>query len=325
MAKKDNEALSAPKKGTFMLVIVFILWYATSASYNIYNAYLRVFPFPYTIGLLQFAAGLVYALPLWALNIRKFPDLTWKEIIVNLAPVAFLNTLGHMTAVFAMFQKGGGSFTHVIKASEPVVAVILGLIFNGTIPKPYTALSLLPIVYGVAYASTLGNLNVAAMKQELQTSMAAYAMASCVSFALRSLVRKNMNPEIKAKLDPENDHALTMVFSLIMLLPVVYLYEPTDIMFKALYELSDEVRNKFLFDAFVCGMSFYLYNEFQNSVLSDLGPVPTAVGNTLKRVVIFMGLYLFTPGEIFPFPKVVGCGIAIVGCLLYSIFNHKKI
>jgi hypothetical protein len=44
----------------------------------------------------------------------------------------------------------------------------------------------------------------------------------------------------------------------------------------------------------ICGLSFYLYNEMQNRVLSSLGPVPTAVGNTLKRVVIFVALYFFT-------------------------------
>ena len=107
-----------------------------------------------------------------------------------------------------MFQVGGGSFTHVIKASEPVVSVILGLIINGVVPKPLTALSLLPITYGtfhtnafisdtsrvprlqyiiaklvqlyniyftyagVAYASTLGNLSVDTMSRELTTKAA---------------------------------------------------------------------------------------------------------------------------------------------------------
>lgn len=88
--------------------------------------------------------------------------------------VAALNTLGHYCAVKAMFQKGGGSFAHVIKASEPVVSVILGLFINGVVPKPFTCISLLPITYGVAYASTLGNLNIATMKKELTTLAAMY-------------------------------------------------------------------------------------------------------------------------------------------------------
>jgi hypothetical protein len=71
-----------------------------------------------------------------------------------------------------MFQKGGGSFTHVIKASEPVVSVILNLFINKEVPRPLTAISLLPVTYGVAYASTLGNLDPSTMSRELTTAAA---------------------------------------------------------------------------------------------------------------------------------------------------------
>lgn len=84
-------------------------------------------------------------------------------------------------------------------------------------------------------------------------------------------------------------------------------------------------KNSFLLNLFICGMCFYLYNEMQNKVLSSLGPVPTAVGNTLKRVVIFVALYFCIPGETFPTPKIIGCAIAIAGCLAYAIFDAKKI
>ena len=72
-------------------------------------------------------------------------------------------------------------------------------------------------------------------------------------------------------------------------------------------------------------MSFYMYNEMQNMVLGSLGAVPTAVGNTLKRVVIFVALYFFTAGETFPLPKIVGCAIAVAGCLGFAICDSKKI
>ena len=84
-------------------------------------------------------------------------------------------------------------------------------------------------------------------------------------------------------------------------------------------------KNTFLLNVFISGMSYYLYNEFQNFVLSSLGPVPTAVGNTLKRVVIFVALYYCTTGETFPLPKIVGCAIAVGGCLLFAIFDSMKI
>ena len=72
-------------------------------------------------------------------------------------------------------------------------------------------------------------------------------------------------------------------------------------------------------------MCWYLYNEMQNKVLSSLGPVPTAVGNTLKRVAIFVALYYFTAGETFPLPKIVGCAIAIAGCLTFAVCDSMKV
>ena len=108
-------------------------------------------------------------------------------------------------------------------------------------------------------------------------------------------------------------------------------------------------QQSFHINLFVCGMCFFIYNEVQNIVLSSLGTmilisryiqyfgihtffirycagaVPTAVGNTLKRVVIFVALYFFTVGETFPVPKIVGCAIAIAGCLAFAIFDSKKI
>ena len=170
------------------LLILFIVWYGFNAGYNVYNAYIKVIECPWAIAASQLLMGLGYAIPLWILGIRKTPKISFNDVI-RLLPVAVLNTIGHTCAVFAMFQKGGGSFTHVIKASEPVVSVILGLLTLGIVPKFLTALSLLPITYGVAYASTLGDLSIAKMSTELTTFAAKAAMASNVSFAYRSILR----------------------------------------------------------------------------------------------------------------------------------------
>ena len=71
-----------------------------------------------------------------------------------------------------LFHQGGGSFTHVIKAAEPVVTVLLNFLVCKLVPKPWTAASLLPVTYGVAYASTLGKLDVATMGKEFTTTAA---------------------------------------------------------------------------------------------------------------------------------------------------------
>lgn len=107
-----------------------------------------------------------------------------------------------------------------------------------------------------------------------------------------------------------------------MLLPIVFLFEPVPKMISTLQGLANPTA--FALNAVKCGMCFYLYNELQNIVLGSLGPVPTAVGNTLKRVVIFVALYFFTPGETFPWPKILGCAIAIVGCFGFAVFDSLK-
>lgn len=94
-------------------------------------------------------------------------------------------------------------------------------------------------------------------------------------------------------------------------------------MLKTFSSIAD--KKTFYMNVGICGMCFYLYNELQNIVLGSLGPVPTAVGNTLKRVFIFAALYFFTPGETFPWPKILGCAIAIAGCFGFAVFDSLKI
>lgn len=311
--------------GPMKMVALFSAWYGFNAAYNVFNAFLKKdFPFPWAISLLQLAVGLLYSVPMWFLGMRKWPSINFDDLM-KLLPIAMLNAGGHALTVNAMFEKGGGSFTHVIKASEPVVSVLLSFLVNGLVPRPLTAVSLIPITYGVAYASTLGNLNVATMAKELTTKAAKMAMASNFAFSMRSIARKNLPADFKGRtnLDAKNEFAVTTILSVLLVLPFICAFESFPDMASTLSSMAN--KGAFFKNLFICGMSFYLYNELQNVVLGALGPVPTAVGNTLKRVVIFVALYLFTSGETFPLPKIVGCAIAIAGCLSYAVCDSKKI
>jgi len=314
------------KGGALQLFFLFVAWYAFNASYNVYNAFMKKdFQLPYAVAAWQLLVGPVcYSIPLWLLRLRKIPNIS-KDDFMRLLPIALLNTGGHAMTVAATFEVGGGSFTHVIKAAEPVVSALLGLVVNRIVPKPLTALSLLPVTYGVAYASTLGKLNPKTMSKELTTKAAKLAMASNFAFSMRSIMRKNLPADFQGRthLDPANEHAVTTIISLCLLLPVVFAQHGVPRMMEVLGGINN--RPAFYLNSLICGLSFYLYNEMQNKVLSSLGPVPTAVGNTLKRVVIFVALYFFTQGETFPLPKVVGCAIAIAGCLSFAVCDSKKI
>ncbi len=156
------------------LILTFSIWYSFNAGYNVYNAYMKTdLTLPWTASFLQLLVGSVYALTLWFIGFKDSPNLNIYDLF-ELIPIAILNTIGHACAVAAMFEKGGGSFTHVIKASEPVVSVIFSYFINNIIPKPFTLISLIPVTYGVAYASTLGNLSYNSISRELTSKTAKY-------------------------------------------------------------------------------------------------------------------------------------------------------
>jgi solute carrier family 35 protein E1 len=171
MSNNSKSILSSIQEISYF-IFLFIIWYGFNAGYNVYNSKTKSsLSYPIFISILQLIMGLIYVVPLWLLRIRKLPNLTFTDIF-NLLPIVSLNAIGHTSAVIAMFEKGGGSFTHVIKASEPVVSSILSLVINKILPTPLAGLSLLPITYGVAYASTLGDLSIPSMAKELTTKAA---------------------------------------------------------------------------------------------------------------------------------------------------------
>lgn len=53
------------------------------------------------------------------------------------------------------------------------------------------------------------------------------AMLGNVCFALRSILRKNLPADLKgrANLTPENDHAITTIYSALIVLPFALYYE----------------------------------------------------------------------------------------------------
>lgn len=127
------------------------------------------------------------------------------------------------------------------------------------------------------------------------------------------------------RIPSKNDHAVVTIMSLLLLLPLVHFYEGKEkieqvcrlvllpiisfsssfntIFLQAYFALGGR-QTEFMFNALVCGMCWYLYNEvcmmilsktvslflflflflslshqIQNIILGSLGPVPTAVGN----------------------------------------------
>jgi solute carrier family 35 protein E1 len=294
----------------------FALWYLFNIGYNIFNKKaLNALPIPWTMALLQLFVGIPYVSVLWATGLRKAPKCD-ADNIKTLVPVS----LGHLgTHIGAVISLGAGavSFTHIVKASEPVVSAALSFLILGAVSSWQTYLTLLPIVGGVALASL----------KELSFTWVGFiaAMGSNLSSALRGiLAKKTMSGGVGENMTEANIYAVLTILAFMFLLPVSLLVEPPSTIYAAWSSatgagLTPGYLTKM---SLLAGAFYYLYNEVAFLALGRVNPVTHAVGNTIKRVVIIIASVIAFKTPISTL-GIVGSTIAIVGTLLYSLAKTK--
>ena len=301
---------------TLQVGVYFALWYLFNIGYNIYNKKaLNALPLPWTMANLQLFVGIPYVMALWATGLRKSPKLSFENC-KNIFPVA----LGHLgTHIGAVISLGAGavSFTHIVKASEPVVSAALSAVFLGSFYSPQTYLSLLPIVGGVALASL----------KELSFTWLGFAaaMLSNVSSAARAILAKiKMGTPQGENMNETNLYAVLTIMSFLALTPVALAIEGPGTI-KAAWDAAIAAGNtqgSLITNAVLSGITYYLYNEVAFLALGQVNPVTHAVGNTIKRVVIIVASVIAFNTPISGL-GVLGSSIAIFGTLLYSLAKSK--
>lgn len=121
---------------------------------------MKVYKFPVTLTVIQFAVGTVLVLLMWTLNLYKRPKISraqvcfllfffivyilkkfrqwhllWVLFTLQLAailPLALVHTLGNLFTNMSL-GKVAVSFTHTIKATEPFFSVVLSAMFLGEV------------------------------------------------------------------------------------------------------------------------------------------------------------------------------------------------
>jgi len=294
----------------------FALWYLFNIGYNIYNKKaLNALPIPYTMAALQLAVGIPYCFFLWMTGLRKAPKLS-PENVKTLIPVS----LGHLgTHIGAVVSLGAGavSFTHIIKASEPVVSAALSFVFLGAVSSWQTYLTLLPIVGGVALASL----------KELSFTWVGFiaAMGSNLSSAMRGiLAKKTMGGGVGENMTEANLYGVLTILATLFIIPIALAVEPVSAV-KACIDsaLASGLTSKYLWKmSLLSGAFYYFYNEVAFLALGRVNPVTHAVGNTIKRVVIIIASVIAFKTPISGL-GIIGSSIAIFGTLLYSLAKSK--
>jgi solute carrier family 35 protein E1 len=310
--EKEDKLFETLKTGSF-----FALWYLFNIVNQIYNKKaLNALPIPYSMATLQLFVGIPYCFFLWATGLRKAPKLS-TENVKTLIPISLCHLGTHLGAVVSL-GAGAVSFTHIIKASEPVVSAALSFVLLGAVSSWQTYLTLLPIVGGVALASL----------KELSFTWVGFiaAMLSNVSSALRAVFSKKTmtGKPVGKNMGEANLYSVLSILAFIACVPISLAVEPPAAVFNAIAgaRAAGHSASYLWTCSILSGFFFYLYNEVAFLALGRVNPVTHAVGNTLKRVVIIVASVIAfkTPVSML---GVIGSSIAISGTLLYSLAKSK--
>eukprot|EP01147_Barroeca_monosierra_P005225 gene5225-8827_t len=116
-------------KEGLVLAVLATVWYTASFYTDAFNKQIQeVHPLPGTITFLQFLSGaLCCTVILRGLQIKPFLPLR-KDQISALLPIACCWTLGFVSTNYSLGQSAV-SFTHAIKATEPVFLVVIASTF----------------------------------------------------------------------------------------------------------------------------------------------------------------------------------------------------
>ena len=319
---RASVTLSEEKRGMSRVpsLVAFLgLWYGFNAFFNVQNKkILNQFAYPWVVSWFQLASGLLFVFPMWFSKLRSAPIVD-RSLVLKFLPIAALHCGGHGLQVSSM---GAGSvfFTHVIKATEPVIGMLVLLVFTGKIAPWWVNACLSPIVGGVAYAALKPG--TAFDLSDLLGYASVAALASTVAFSIAKLLAKSLmggDTKKKHNLTAANNYAfLTICSTCLLLVPSAFGEGPAAL--AAFKELPDQAA--FVRQLLGCGFLYYGYNEMGFRVLDLLSPVSAAVANSLKRVAVLFAAVLFL-GETVSTRKIVGSSIAMAGVLLYSLAKAK--
>ena len=300
------------------ITVLFTLWYILNVGYNIGNKrVLNALPIPWTAATVELFFGFPYVALLWMTRLRKTPKLSWNNIY-TLSSQAFFLAATHVLGVIS-FGAGAISFTHIVKATEPVwSALLLGVFFREILPLP-VYLSLIPIIAGVGIASL----------KELSFTWLSFTSGtlSAVTSATKAILSKKVlsGKPLGENLTPANMFAVLTILGFCMILPASLLMEgPTKVTEAFTAALAAGYTMPQLFRLLsISGFLYYIYNEVAFLALSEVAPVTHAVANTVKRVVIILASVIVFRNPVSRLGA-LGSAMAIAGATAYSIAKSQS-
>ena len=307
-----------PWREKMELVLFFAGWYYFSIAFNVHQkTLLKAFPMPLTVTACELILGATLAVVARATSGRKGLEMPGKSAAGAVTMLATTHLLGNALTNVSL-GKVAVSFTHTVKALEPVFSVGLSALFLGTVPSLAVCASLVPIIVGVVVAS--------ATEASFCAAGFASAMGSNLTFQSRNVLSKFvMQSEELKKMDYVGLLGVVTAVSAALAVPLALVFEGSRAP-AALAALAAEggvnavvLASKTLFYASVC---FQLYQQLSYSVLERVSPVTHSVGNSLKRVVVIAASVIIFRNPVSA-TNIAGTALAIAGVVWYGRVKKK--
>ncbi|KAI9078084.1 hypothetical protein K1719_040009 [Acacia pycnantha] len=301
---------------TLQLGAMFGIWYVLNIYFNIYNKQvLKVYPFPATVTAFQFGYTSLMVTLIWTLNLYPKPKISRSQLVA-IFPLAVAHTIGNLLTNIS-FGKVAVSFTHTIKALEPLFTVVLSTLFLREQPTLWVVSSLVPIVGGVALASMT----------EVSFNWIGFgsAMASNLINQSRNVLSKKLMVNEEESLDNINLYSVISMISFILSIPFAISLEGFKFAPSFLQSAASQGLNirELCMRLLLTGFCFHAYQQVSYGILQMVSPVTHSVGNCVKRVVVIVSSIIFfqTPVSLV---NTVGTAVALGGVFLYSRATRVK-
>eukprot|EP01023_Acetabularia_acetabulum_P051989 TRINITY_DN5760_c0_g2_i1.p1 TRINITY_DN5760_c0_g2~~TRINITY_DN5760_c0_g2_i1.p1 ORF type:complete len:437 (+),score=51.99 TRINITY_DN5760_c0_g2_i1:12-1322(+) len=309
--EKTASVIFGKKLAPSIVTLGFIaLWYALNVGFNLQNKSLfNYFPYPWFVSTVHVVVGAAYCIVTYLIGLRNLSfgrPLTGDEFKKILGP-ATMHALGHVAANLS-FAAVAISLTHTVKTLEPAFNVVLSkLILGQGTPLPVAA-TLLPIMFGVAFASAA----------ELSFNWIGFisAMISNLTFGFRAVWSKKAMADIK-DLSSTAIYAYTTLISVFICAPGIYFFEGKTLKAGMDAAITKVGAQTFYTSLLMVGLLYHLYNQFAFNTLQRVSPVSHGVCNVVKRVVIIATSVIFF-GNTLTMQTKIGTAVAIFGTYLYT-------
>ncbi|CBJ28751.1 conserved unknown protein [Ectocarpus siliculosus] len=342
----------ATKKGpslNFLFALNFILWIALAVAFSRYSkSYLRDTQDPVGLLVLQGSVGVVVLCALGRLglgatdegraggSVSVLGQLVQPFAASRLAGLAaILHTCQAFLTSFSVFV-GGVAVTSALKATEPVAAVAFSHLILGKTVHRIKLASLAVIMAGIVLLTTKSTATAGTAHEAAEEGgatphspvvlAAMFTMAAVCCNALRNVLIKKGDPVPPRQTLLACSLAAAAIGVSLMALRVV-MRSMDDLLLGpapgGVVEAADAAREGngaswLSMEGVNAALCFVGYNLASFNLLAQLSPVGHAVGNSVKRVVMF-GSGILLMGEVMTGRQLGGTAVALTGVLVYNL------